>query len=97
MSRIANGWGKSFWIGCVLAIALVTVLPAQTKWAATDRHGQMGIMIDCQQLMADMKAGQEKLDDLVAKMNAATGHRRSIRSQPFSPNSSHGRRPCMPT
>ena len=76
MSRIANGWGRSFWIGCVLAIALVTVLPAQTKLAATDRHGQMGIMIDCQQMMADMKAGQEKLDDLVAKMNTATGQQK---------------------
>ncbi len=76
MSRISNGWGKSLGIGCLLAIALVSVLGAQTKWAATDRHGQMGMMIDCQQMMADMKADQEKLDDLVAKMNAATGQQK---------------------
>jgi len=73
MSRTSNGWGKSVCIGCLLAIALVTVLPAQTKWTPTDRQGQMGMTADYQKMMADMKAGQEKLDDLIAKMNAATG------------------------
>jgi hypothetical protein len=51
------------------------VLSAQTKWTATDRQGQMA-MADCQKMMADMKAGQEKLDDLIAKMNAATGQQK---------------------
>jgi hypothetical protein len=73
MSRASNGWGKSVCVGCLFAIALVTVLPAQTKWTPTDRQGQMGMTADCQKMMADMKAGQEKLDDLIAKMNAATG------------------------
>ena len=76
MSRISNGWGKSFGIGCVFAIALVTILPAQSKWTPADGQRQMGMMADCQKMMADMKAGQEKLDDLVAKMNAATGQQK---------------------
>ena len=73
MSRTSNGWGKSVCLGCLFAIALVTVLPAQTKWAPTDGQGLMAMMADCQKMMADMKAGQEKLDNLIAEMNAATG------------------------
>lgn len=76
MSRTSNGWGKSVGIGCLFAIVLVTVLPAQTKWTPTDGQRQMGMMADCQKMMADMKAGQEKLDDLIAKMNAATGQQK---------------------
>jgi hypothetical protein len=34
------------------------------------------MMADCQKMMAGMKAGQEKLGDLVAKMNAATGEQK---------------------
>ena len=73
MSRSSKGWGKSFGIGCVLAIALVSALSAQTKEAPTDQQHQVGMMADCQKMMSDMKAGQAKLDDLIAKMNAATG------------------------
>lgn len=76
MGPTSNGWGKSVCIASLFAIALVTVLPAQTKSTAIDRHGQMGMTIDCQQMMADMKASQEKLDDLVAQMNAATGQQK---------------------
>jgi hypothetical protein len=49
------------------------VLPAQTKWIPAEGQRQTGMMADCQKMMADMKAGQEKLDALVAEMNAATG------------------------
>jgi predicted oxidoreductase len=63
----------AFGIGCLFTIALVTALPAQTKGIAAEGQGQMGMMADCQKMMADMKAGQEKLDALVAEMNAATG------------------------
>jgi hypothetical protein len=76
MSRTSNGCGKSAGIGCLFAIALVTVLPAQTKWTPTDTQRQMGMMADCQTMMADMKAGQEKLDGLIAEMNAATGQQK---------------------
>lgn len=76
MSRTSNGWGKSFGMGCVFAIALVTVLPAQTKWPPADGQRQMGMMADCQKMMADMNAGQEKLDGLIAEMNAATGQQK---------------------
>jgi len=76
MSPTSNGWGKSVGIGCLFAIVLGTVLPAQTKSTPTDGRRQMGMMADCQKMMADMKAGQEKLDDLIAKMNAATGQQK---------------------
>jgi len=36
-------------------------------------RGQMGMMAERQKMMAEMNAGQKKLDDLVARMNAATG------------------------
>jgi endonuclease III len=76
MSGTSNGWGKPVCIGCLFALALVTTLPAQTKWTSTDGQRQTGMMADCQKMMADMKAGQEKLDDLIAEMNAATGQQK---------------------
>ena len=36
-------------------------------------RGRMGMMTDRQKMMAEMTASQNKLDDLVARMNAATG------------------------
>ena len=46
--------------------------PPQVQ-APTGR-GQMGMMMaERQKMMAEMNAGQKKLDDLVARMNAATG------------------------
>ena len=76
MGLISNRPGRSVGIGCLFAIALVTVLPAQTKWTPADGQRQMGMMADCQKMMADMKAGQEKLDGLIAEMNAATGQQK---------------------
>ena len=36
-------------------------------------RGQMGMMAERQKMMAEMIASQKRLDELVAKMNAATG------------------------
>lgn len=52
-------------VGCVAGLTTVVALQAQTqeKPPAHDRPA----------MMAGMKADQDKLDDLIAKMNAATG------------------------
>lgn len=76
MTRIAHTLRKGVWIGCLAAIALVATPRAQTKEAPAKPHSEMGMMADCQKMMADMKAGQEKLDDLIAKMNAASGEQK---------------------
>jgi hypothetical protein len=68
-----NTLRTSLCVGCFAAITFVTTVQAQTKETPADPRGQMGMMADCQKMMAGMKAGQEKLDDLIAKMNAATG------------------------
>jgi hypothetical protein len=73
MTRIAHTLRNGVWIGCLAAIALAATPRAQTKEAPAKPHSEMGMMADCQKMMADMKAGQEKLEDLIAKMNAASG------------------------
>ena len=62
----------------VLALVVVTARPGQAQTAPNDMAAMkqgMGahMMADHQKMMADMKASQKKLDDLVAAMNQATG------------------------
>jgi hypothetical protein len=62
----------------VLALVVFTVRPGQAQTAHNDMAAMkqgMGahMMADHQKMMADMKASQQKLDDLVAAMNQATG------------------------
>jgi pyruvate/oxaloacetate carboxyltransferase len=59
-------------IGCVAGFTTVVTVQAQTHETAP-AHDRMAMMANCQSMMAGMKANQDKLDDLVAKMNAATG------------------------
>lgn len=70
MTRIANALGKSVCVGCLAAITFGGTVEAQTTPPA---RGRMAMMADCQKMMAGVAANQQKLDDLVAKMNAATG------------------------
>lgn len=73
MTRTSNTQRMMLGLGCLAAIALATPLQAQTREAPAERQQQMGMMAQCQKMMADTKAGEAKLDDLVARMNAATG------------------------
>lgn len=62
----------------VLALGVFTAHPGQAQTAPNDTAAMkpgMGahMMADHQKMMADMKASQKKLDDLVAAMNQATG------------------------
>jgi hypothetical protein len=62
----------------VLALVVVAGRPGQAQTAPNDMAAMkqgMGahMMADHQKMMADMKASQKKLDDLVAAMNQATG------------------------
>ena len=62
----------------VLALVVLTARPGQAQAAHNDMAAMkqgMGahMMADHQKMMADMKASQKKLDDLVAAMNQATG------------------------
>jgi hypothetical protein len=73
--------------GCAaVVISAVPVLAAQTpqaphQHAATDKAKPpsdmaakcQAMMVEREQMMTDMKAGDQRLDDLVAKMNAASG------------------------
>lgn len=73
MTRTSNAFHKSIWIGCFAAVMLAATLQAQTDEPSAARQHQMAMMGTGHSMMADMQAGQEKLDDLIAKMNAATG------------------------
>ena len=62
----------------VLALVVFTARPGQAQTAQNDlaavKQGMSAhVMPDHQKMMADMKASQKKLDDLVAAMNQATG------------------------
>jgi hypothetical protein len=80
MTHTSNAFHKSILIGCFAAVVLAATPQAQTGEPPSGRQHRMAMMDDghpmmgnSQSMMADMKAGQEKLDDLIAKMNAATG------------------------
>jgi hypothetical protein len=59
-------------VGCVAGLTTVAALQAQAQ-ETPPMHDRAAMMANCQAMMAGMKANQDKLDDLIAKMNAATG------------------------
>jgi hypothetical protein len=59
-------------VACVAGLSMVAALPAQAQ-EKPPTHDRAAMMANCQAMMAGMKANQDKLDDLIAKMNAATG------------------------
>ena len=59
-------------VGCVAGLTTVVALQAQTQ-EKPPTHDRAAMMANCQVMMAGMKADQDKLDELMAKMNAATG------------------------
>ena len=70
---------KALMCAAVLALVVFTAHPGQAQTAPTDTAAMkpgMGapMMAGHQKMMADMKASQQKLDDLVAAMNQATGN-----------------------
>ena len=80
MTRTSNAFHKAIWIGCFAAAMFAATPQAQTDEPPAGRQHRMAMKDDSRpmmgnghSMMADMKAGQEKLDDLIAKMNAATG------------------------
>jgi len=72
MTHTAQPWRRLLCIGCVAGLTTVVTLQAQTP-QTTPSHDRMAMMANCQTMMAGMKANQDKLDELIAKMNAATG------------------------
>ena len=69
---------KPLMFAAVFALVVFTARPGQAQAAHNDMAAMkqgMGahMMADHQKMMADMKASQKKLDDLVAAMNQATG------------------------
>jgi len=69
---------KPLMCAAVLASVVLTARQGQTQTAPNDLAAMkpgMGanMMADHQKMMADMKASQKKLDDLVAAMNQAAG------------------------
>ena len=69
---------KSLMCAAVLALVVLTARPGQAQAAHNDMAAMkqgMGahMMAYHQKMMADMKASQKRLDDLVAAMNQATG------------------------
>jgi hypothetical protein len=62
--------------GLVVSVTLIGAVQAQSSQAPSKDSGPMGMMAHGQKMMAGSKAGQEKLDELVVQMNAATGQLR---------------------
>lgn len=73
MTRTSNAFHRSIWLGCFAAVMLAATVQAQTDAPPAARQHRMMMADAGHSMMADMKAGQAKLDDLIAKMNAATG------------------------
>lgn len=69
---MTHTFGRTIFVGCVAGLATVAMLQAQTE-EPSPTHERAAVMANCQSMMAGMKADHDKLDDLVAKMNAATG------------------------
>ena len=72
MTTIARTVGRLLCVGCAAVLATGATAQAQTP-GTPPNHDRMAMMAKCQTMMAGMKTQQSKLDDLVAKMNAATG------------------------
>ena len=72
MTHTAKTLRRLLCFGCVAGLTTVATLQAQTR-ETPPAHDRAAMMANCQTMMAGMKAEQDKLDDLVAKMNAATG------------------------
>lgn len=72
MTHRAKALARLLCVAGVASFMTVATLHAQTPETppAPDRAAMMA---NCQSMMASMKADEDKLDDLVAKMNAATG------------------------
>jgi hypothetical protein len=69
---------KPLMCAAVLVLIVFTARPGQAQTAHNDmaamKQGMAAhMMADHQKMMADMKASQKKLDDLIAAMNQATG------------------------
>jgi hypothetical protein len=72
---------KPLMCAAVLVLIVFTARPGQAQTAHNDmvvmKQGMAAhMMADHQKMMADMKASQKKLDDLIAAMNQATGDER---------------------
>jgi hypothetical protein len=72
MTHTAKAFARLLCAGCVAGFTVVATLHAQVP-QTPPAHDRAAMMANCQSMMAGMEADQAKLDDLVAKMNAATG------------------------
>jgi len=59
-------------VGCIAGLTTVAAVHAQTQ-EKPPTHDRAAMMANCQTMTAGMTTDQNKLDDLIAKMNAATG------------------------
>lgn len=75
MTHTVSTLARLLCAGGVAGFTTVATLHAQTA-ATPPTHDRAAMMSNCQSMMAGMKADQDKLDDLIAKMNAATGSRK---------------------
>jgi hypothetical protein len=92
---------RTLCVGFVAAMTLVATVQAQSSQAVSKEYGQMGMMANCQKMMAGAKADHEKLDELVAQMNAATGQLKVdqmaavLTELVAQQKAMHARMPCM--
>jgi hypothetical protein len=72
MTHTAKALARLLCVGLVASFTTVATLHAQSP-ETPPAHDRAAMMANCQSMMAGMKADQARLDELVAKMNAATG------------------------
>jgi hypothetical protein len=90
---------KLMMAGCAVVVmlavpGLTATAPQSSQHAATAKAkpaADMGarcqaMMAEREQMTTDTKAADQRLDDLVAKMNAASGTERRLQQPPSSPN-----------
>ncbi len=72
MTTIARTLGRLLCVAGAVVLATGATAQAQSR-ETPPTHDRMAMMAKCQTMMAGMTTEQSKIDDLIAKMNAATG------------------------
>lgn len=75
MTLRARTMRRLFCVSCVAALATVATAQAQTQ-DTPPAHDRMAMKTKCQTMMASMKTAEARLDELVARMNSATGQQK---------------------
>jgi hypothetical protein len=73
MALVRPRFGTLIAVILVLGVTLIPTAQAQVSQAAQSPGHHADMKAHCQTMMKEMAAGQQKIDDLTARMNSASG------------------------